>query len=216
MKRVGLLSAAKAYSALLILTGSLSVSLMVGCLQKVSISISGHAIAEAQPVNGAVFPYPQANYAGPSRERSEGPYLMVFLSTPSNLRELAKRKGVHHLYYTLFPCSRESDTSDLCSGNVFEVGADETFERIAAALQDETLYKVYVPLEIDEIAACTASIQGGDAELVLREAREHGLCLVLGAGNMWGEGVYSNQVRLPVSIIGDALEVARGSIVSPP
>jgi len=131
----------------------------------------------------------------------------VFFTAAADLEEIATQR-THHLYFHVVPCSQASVGHYLVSGSVFAASAEEQSRILGTAHPGEQgLYKVYIPLDLKAVSE-RASFQGSlDVPSYVQAAKNDGLCMQLGGGQMWGAALVTNLVSAPVVIRDDVLQV---------
>jgi hypothetical protein len=176
---------------------------MVGCTTRISINRMGHAVVEHEPTEGAVHPYPGLS----PLQNVPGPFVVVFFTAAADLEGIATQH-THHLYFHVVPCSQASLGHYLVAGSVFAATADEQSRVLGSShASEQSLYKVHIPLDLKTIAE-RASGQGAlDIPRYLQVAKNDGLCIQLGGGQMWGAALVSNLVPAPLVIRDESLQL---------
>jgi hypothetical protein len=149
----------------------IALPLTTGCTTHITVTEKGHTLAEHEPSEGMVHPYPGLD----PRQSLPGPYVAVLLSTESDLEQLAKNL-THHLYFKILPCSQRSHNFQLVSGTVFMASEVER-NRVLGPHSKQGLYKVHIPLNLQAIVE-HAKFQGTlDVPSYVEQARSDGLCI---------------------------------------
>lgn len=177
-------------------------------MRSIEISLRG-CIQETAPVLvGVVLPYSKKEATEVARRTDSESVIAVFFSTLLDVETLGKRMQVHHLYYNAFACSSIPLDARIGSGSVYKATVDEGLKLLGSqGNAGETLYKIYLPNSLKQIAKGAEVIYGLNVVEELEKVRSTGLCVVIGGANMLGIGFLSNSLRVPVSVVGDTLVV---------
>jgi len=176
-----------------------------GCTTNIQIALQAHGIQDSVPTAGAVHPYPSATPPSPL----PSPLLSIYVSSEADLDALSTHKDIHHLYYNLLACSSASSRSgELLSGTVFQASSDELTEFGLVTPDDHHFYKVFIPMDLDHLLAKANEIGTLNVDEELKKAAASGFCVRMGGGTMWGSGLMSNAIEIPLAVTNNALVIA--------
>lgn len=139
-------------------------------------------------------------YPGPP-ERLPAALGEVWFTTDVTLESLTA--CTHHHYVRLVVPGDKSSEGEIWFGSIYRVSAEEQ----AALGASSPIYKAYFPLEVERLQERARGPEGGDGWRVLAEARQLGIALRVGGGQLWWAGsLSSNEALLPISFSdGDKL-----------
>lgn len=133
-----------------------------------------------------------------------GPWLVVIMSTNTDLATIPRHLDAGHLYYRVFPCGASVFGAWYYpSGYVVDVPSTE--RQVLAHAHGRNLYKVYIP--VDLAAEIPEQLSPEERARATQDFRDHGLCLALAAANMAGLGIQSNTMKLEVTLQDDPLRI---------
>jgi hypothetical protein len=169
--------------------------------KRVTVTILTCKHATMEPDTGVVHPYP-----GLSLDRLSGDLGEVWFTTDVALESLTSL--THHHYFSLLPCGYTGDALGLWNGRIFAASLSDYSSNPAAT----HLYKGYFPLSLQRLREHADGFGGIHVEQFIELARQRGLCIRVGGGQMWGwASLSSNDASLPVAITtGDSLVLNRG------
>jgi hypothetical protein len=145
------------------------------------------------PIGRRVHPY----ITGFPVKSIKGPHLAVFFSVSNKIEEWSE-KYTHHLYYSLTPCNQRSHSYDLWSGSVF-FAVQEELRKFDKVSENDTVLKIYLPLEITRVKNHVKVDGGLDGEKYIAESVSKSLCIRIGGGKMWRTAsMWSNLMKVPV------------------
>lgn len=125
----------------------------------------------------------------------------VWFTTDVALESLTACTYCH--YFLLVVPGDKSNEGEVWSGSIYRASAEEQ----AAHGASSPIYKAYFPLEVEQLQERARGPEGGDGWRVLAQARQRGIALRVGGGQMWWAGsLSSNEAVLPISFSdGDKL-----------
>lgn len=168
--------------------------------KRVTVTLVACNRATVEPEAGAVHPYP----GGPPPDRLSGELCEVWFTTDVALESLTRL--THHHYFTLRPCGYTGDVGYFWSGSIYAARPSDYASRPGVT----NLYRGYFPLSLSRLRERIGGF-GLDVEQSIELARQRGLCMRVGGGQMWGWVLSSNDMRLPVEVTtADALVLNGG------
>lgn len=177
----------------------------LGCMLPVHVTALAVESVEEWPNPNVAY---DKDPAGPrTRRRSveRGPWVVMSLSSDSDLVSFSRRLGLHHLYVEGFQCPESAPNSYGFWGDyVFDASEEE---RKRLQVPDGThLYRIFLPTDLDASIKSSGALHSDtEVEQVRNDILRRGLCVRLGAGSMIGLGIRSNLIRLAVTNEGGHL-----------
>ena len=181
---------------------------IVACRASIAISLLRCVDVDGAVEGRPVLPDYTTRKEGIDQTVATGPLIRALISSSSNLEDLGKAKKVDHVYYVIFACSSAPLDADLYEGLVYEAKSDGSgVGRVDGSILKENEYAVYIPKNLSVIRKRTEGYRGLDFTQELEKARTTGLCLMIGGGNSWGGGFWSQSLHLPIGVGAEVLEV---------
>jgi hypothetical protein len=167
-----------------------------GC-STVRIGPGPYSVVAMEPLGGEIDKYPSNDQPVNRGELLE----FQFTSGTSDIRSISKWLGLHHVYFEVCACNAVDDgTPALFSGNVHEVPTTD-------GIEIPKRYRAYIPLDLKQIIRQASVSSTLDASGQLKHAREHGLCIRVGGGAVWGGTLKSNSIQLPLAVEAEELRI---------
>lgn len=178
-----------------------------GCMHPVKMRVTECRFVSSYPLQEPVYDYFARQRSGFPYEVTGEEMLEIHLATRVNLRALAERTGSYSVWWKAFECPR-SAPNELWfdGGTVFQGG--EAAGTTEGATPEEYSYKLFLPIDVAKTIERSGTLHFEEERVhVTEQIRVKGLCLRVGGGSMWGTGLKSNVIRLPVVISEPPLRI---------
>ena len=165
---------------------------------------------ESQEPKGSVVYYhnPDRIPGAPHAQLKPTAYMAVFVTSTTDLAASCRHWDVHSLYYRVGACSSTEDFQ-LWESWLLEATPTDRALLSATIPADEHLYKMWVPLDFDQLEENMRGFPSFNLPEETAKARDSGFCMEIVGGSYWGPILKSNRIKAPLSLVGKTL-VATG------